>query len=157
MYSALSPILCPSGLELYLLYRVSQNIMSWNCIHTYYIIGYYTGSSSVRLDIFTSQTYYTKTSKNIQPYWPTNCNKLFFTGIQNNNNKINQGKNEFEVEKTNKLINKYRRDILNKTHHVMGLNFVWILYEEWCFATCKLPNVKIKHSNVFWSLWVISS
>ena len=29
---------------------------------------------------------------------------------------------------------------------------VSFLYEELCFATWKLPNMKIKPSNVFWSL-----
>ena len=38
-------------------------------------IGYYTGSRSVRVDIFTNLAYfeYAKTSKNVQLYWTTTC------------------------------------------------------------------------------------
>ena len=61
-----------------------------NTTHTIHI-GYYTGSRSVRLDIFTSLTWKRqKRVKNIQQYWTTNCviNYLLY-------DQINQGKNEF--------------------------------------------------------------
>ena len=81
----------PSNDQLYLLSINQRNIY----------IGYYTGSRSVWLDIFTSLTYFVesagrdKIQRRVKIYSSTEldylCNKLFII------RQINQGKNEFST------------------------------------------------------------